>query len=157
MTGEQAVYFKLLLANGYAEEMKAYIDRQLEEQEIPYEIILELAYAGNDVNKLISALNEYTLKREIDYDGTVFRMVLDFIGKEYRGGRLSVKEAIDLMGNIAWMTKRQFDLPWENMYLMSDYFSDAQSGWWGMSMEKFEKQFEIFLDSGIWKDTRFVK
>ena len=83
MTYEQAVFFKILLSLGYREELNAFINTAIEAEEPLSDIILELSFAENDLNRQISMLNEYitSANTAVDYDGAVFPCCLIFCGK----------------------------------------------------------------------------
>ena len=59
MTVEQAKYYKVLTSNGYTEELIQYVNTALDTESPLSDVVLELAYAGNDREKLISVLSEY--------------------------------------------------------------------------------------------------
>ena len=86
MTFEYAVYFKLLLLCGYNDELQKYIDNALIEQNPLSDIVLELSTSSSDDKKMLSILNEYLLQikdTDIDYDKTVFDLVMSFLKIKY--------------------------------------------------------------------------
>ena len=86
MTFEYAAYFKLLLLCGYNDELQKYIDTALIEQNPISDIVLELSTSSSDDKKMLSALNEYLLQVKdtgIDYDKTVFELVMSFLKIKY--------------------------------------------------------------------------
>ena len=83
MTYEQAVYFKLLILCGYFDEYEQFLDHVLEKQELFSDVVVDLAFCGSDRKRVISVLTSYISgdsEAEIDYDGTVFCMLLSFFG-----------------------------------------------------------------------------
>ena len=62
MTYEDAVYFKLVLLCGYKDELQAYVDKALIEQDPLSDVVLKLSAVGADDKKMLSVLNEYLLQ-----------------------------------------------------------------------------------------------
>ena len=126
MTYEQAVFFKILLSLGYREELNAFINTALEAEEPLSDIILELSFAENDLNRQISLLNEYIISAStaVDYDGAVFSLLLDFLRKRRLSG-MSVEETSVLMHRAAilrpYFWEKPHDRKWFVMYFFADY------------------------------------
>ena len=75
MTYEDAVYFKLVLLCGYKDELQAYVDKALIEQDPLSDVVLKLSAVGADDKKMLSVLNEYLRQikdSNIDYNKSVF-------------------------------------------------------------------------------------
>lgn len=126
MTYEQAAFFKILLSLGYREELNSFINTALEAEEPLSDIILELSFAGDDINRLVSLLNEYarSARRAVDYDGAVLSLLLNFLRKKRLSG-MSVAETSALMHR-ASMLRPNFwdesaDRRWFVMYILADY------------------------------------
>ena len=127
MTFEHAVYFKLLLLCGYNDELQKYIDNALIEQSPLSDIVLELLTSSSDDKKMLSILNEYLLQikdTDIDYDKTVFELVMSFLKTKYYEESMPMAEITSLMYKLAVYTERYFDEPWYTMHLMGDLFDD---------------------------------
>ncbi len=122
MTYEQAAFFEILSSLGYCEELSDFINTALETQDPLSDIILELSFAGNDLNKLVSLLNEYirSAGTAIDYDGAVFALFRDFLRKKRLSG-MSVAEASELMHRAALQHPDYWDSVWYSMYIFADY------------------------------------
>lgn len=151
MPYEYAVYFKLLLLCGYNEDLQQYVDSALEEEDPLSDIILELSMTGQDDKKKLSVLNEYLLQvkdSDIDYDKAVFELVMSFLKKKYIEDVMSMKDITELMYRIAVHTDRYFDEPWSTMYLMWDYYYDAESGW-TTDKDDFKRKFDAFINDRI--------
>ena len=74
MTYEDAVYFKLVLLCGYKDELQAYVDKALIEQDPLSDVVLKLSAVGADDKKMLSVLNEYLRQikdSDIDYNKSV--------------------------------------------------------------------------------------
>lgn len=150
MTYEYAVYFKLLVLCGYTEELQHYIDDALVEQEHLSNIILELSLVGKDSKKMLSVLNEYTLSvkdSDIDYDKTVFSLVMSFIKKKYVDEAMPRKDIAELMYELAVHTDRYWNEPWQTMYFMGDLFEEAEVGY--IDKTDFLNKFDAFIKDEI--------
>jgi hypothetical protein len=150
MTFEYATYFKLLLLCGYNDELQKYIDIALIEQNPISDIVLELSTSSSDDKKMLSALNEYLLQvkdTDIDYDKTVFELVMSFLKIKYIEESMPMADITRLMYKFAVYTERYFDEPWYTMYFMGDLFDDAESGY--IDKNDFQRKFIAFLNEGI--------
>lgn len=150
MTYEYAVYFKLLLLCGYKDELQAYINNALIEQNPLSDVILELSQSDNDKNTL-SILNQYLSKvndTDIDYNHTVFNLIMDFLKMHFTSGNLSMKEITDLMYKIALNTGRELEEPWQSMYFLGDFYAEAEEGYF--DMDDFKRKFDAFINDKIY-------
>ena len=149
MTYEYAVYYKLLLLCGYTDELYNFIDQALIEQDPISPVVLDLSSAGTNKNKLLSALNAYLLDvndSDIDYDGTVFHLVLAFLQRKYTQEAMSMAELTKLMYHIATHTNRVYDDPWHTMSVLYLLLDEAESGY--IDKESYLHQFHAFLHDG---------
>ena len=150
MTFEHAVYFKLLLLCGYNDELQKYIDNALIEQNPLSDIVLELSTSSSNDKKMLSILNEYLLQikdTDIDYDKTVFELVMSFLRIKYFEESMPMAEITGLMYKLAVYTKRYFDEPWHTMYFMGDLFSESEIGY--IDKKDYQCKFTAFLNDGI--------
>ncbi len=148
MTYEYAAYFKLLLLCGYQEELQQYINQALLEQDPISDIILSLSFAGNDKNIILSVLNEYLLQAkntDIDYNQTVFDLVMSFLQKKYHDDSLSIESITQLMYHLALYTERYGEEPWLTMHCMDDLLGEANAGC--IDKEDFLLKFEAFINN----------
>ena len=146
MPYEYAVFFKLLLLCGYKADMERYLDTALVEQEPLSDIVLELSLARSDDKKQLSLLNEYLLQAkdaDIDYDQSVFELVMQFLKRIYTENAISMKDITNLMCRIAVHTDRYFDEPWFTMYIMSDLFCEIETGL--VDKDVYQRKFDAFL------------
>ena len=150
MTYENAVYLKITLLCGYKDELWAYVDQALVEQDPLSDVVLELSTAGSDDKKLLSVLNEHLLKirdSDIDYNKTVFDLVMSFLKRKYVEDSMSMADITSLMYRIAVYTERYLDEPWHTMYFMGDIFAEAEAG--VVDKEDYQRIFDAFLNEGI--------
>ena len=146
MTVEQAIYFKVLLSNGYTEELLQYVNTALEAQSTLSDVVLELAYAGNDREKLISILSEFLIELkndEIDFDGKLIDMFLAFFRRKYREENMPLDELVTVMHNCAMCYSYLWDAPnnslWFTMYVADECYE------WG-ERTHFLQTLNDFLD-----------
>lgn len=152
MTYEYASYYKLMLLCGYTDELISHVNRALNEQEPISDIILDLGFAGENPKKLLSALNAYLGQikfSDIDYDGTVFNLVMDFLKRKYVDESMSRKDMTKLMYRFATHTEQYLageimDDPWYTMYFLDDLLYDAEHGY--ISKQSFECAFDDYLN-----------
>lgn len=150
MTYEYAVFFKLLLLCGYKDDMEQHLDTALVEQEPLSDIVLELSMAGSDDKKKLSLLNEYLLQvkdSDIDYDQSVFPLLMSFLKRRYIEDAMSMKDITDLMYQIAIHTERYLDEPWNTMYLMGVLYSEAEAGY--IDKDDYQRKFDAFINNNI--------
>lgn len=149
MTYEYAVYYKLLLLCGYTDELYNFIDQALIEQDPISPVVLDLSSAGTDKNKLLSVLNAYLLDvndSDIDYNGTVLRLILAFLNRKYTQEAMPMAELTKLMCHIASYTDRVYGDPWSTMFDLGILFDEAESGY--IDKESYLRQFHAFLNDG---------
>lgn len=150
MTYDYAVFFKLLLLCGYKDELEQYIDTALEEQDPISDIVLELSCAGFDDKKKLSILNEYLLQAkdsDIDYDQSVFKLVMSFLKRKYIEDAMSMKDITDLMYQIALHTERYLNEPWNTIYSMGVLFDEAEEGY--IDKDDYKRKFDTFINDNI--------
>lgn len=148
MTYEYAVYLKLLLLCGYQDELQQYVNDALIAQDPLSDIVLSLSTAGNDGKVLLSVLNEYLRQvkdSDIDYDQTVFDLVMSFLKKTCQDGLLSQRAMTKLMYHIALYTDRYLQEPWSAMYYMDDLLDGVEAGY--VKKEEFLREFEAFINN----------
>ena len=148
MTYEYAVYFRLLLLSGYDGELQEYIDTALENQDPVSDIVLSLSTVGADNKKLLCVLNEYIRKTdesEIDYDTTVFGLILSFLRK--KRSELSDKELTSLMYCFACNSGREHNDPWHIMLTFGVLYEDAVLGY--VDKNNYLHELDLFLNDGV--------
>ena len=150
MTYEQAAYCRIMLISGHTEEYDRIIGDLLETQDPLSDAVLELSFCTHDRVKTLSVLNEYisdASESDIDYDGSVFRMTLDFLNRLYASEALPLNEFTECMHRIALASERWLEDPWATMDNMWDYHLDAQCGEL-ISLPDFTEKLERFLTFG---------
>lgn len=148
LTYEQAMYHKLLLEAGMTDETNATIEQLIEDENPLSDVATELAYAGKDINKLLSALNAYLEFVPIDSIdmNAVFDQMRTHFFKAYESapddlGRLindmyrvsDYAFAVDPEYRAAWW---KFSLPVDNysLYVADGYASEDEFRGW---LERF--------------------
>ena len=99
---------------------------------------------------MLSILNEFLLdvnESGIDYDQTVFALVMDFLRTRAAEG-MPAKELCHLMYRLALSSERYFDEPWHTMYYMEDLHDEAEMDIY-VSKGDFCRKFHAFLSDGI--------
>ena len=150
MTFEYTVYFKLLLLCGYNGELQQYIDAALIEQDPLSDIVLKLSTSSSNDKKMLSILNEHLLQikdTDIDYDKTVFELVMSFLKIKYFEESMPMDEITRLMNKLAVYTEHYLDEPWYTMYCMDALFGEAESGF--INKKEYQRNFIAFLNEGI--------
>ncbi len=129
MTIEQAIYFKVLICNGYPEELLKHIDTALETQNPLSDIVLEMSFAANDEEKLISLLNELinsVKPEEIDFDGKLIDMFLAFFRRKYREENMPLDELVTVMHSCAMCYSNLYPVfdnsLWYTMYILDECY-----------------------------------
>lgn len=149
MTYEYAVYFKLLLLCGYKDDMEQFLDAALVEQNPLSDIVLELVTNGSDDKKILSILNEFIWQAQdsdID-DEAVFQLVMAFLKKRYVEDAMSIQDITGLMKRIAIYTERDFEEPWQTMFLLGDLFDEAEEGY--IDKADYRRKFDAFINDNI--------
>ncbi|MBR6800810.1 MAG: hypothetical protein IKM61_03570 [Eubacteriaceae bacterium] len=141
MTYEQALYYKILIINGFEEEYHEFVNEKLISESPLSDIILELSFCGRDKDKILSVLGEYLLdvaKKDIDSE-TVENYLRNFIRDKYLNENYSVADAVDLVYSFMYSD----DYLWRDVSNVYDYHLLAEDGI--IKMEDFVKLFEEYL------------
>ena len=131
MTLEKAAYFRLLLLLGYDEELKAYVDQALEEQESISEIVLALSTAEMEHKDHLRVINEFLNRADpanIAYDTEVYDLVCRFLYKKFTDKDMELGALADLMLRLCVATERWVDEPWLKMYRLACLWDEAEIG-----------------------------
>lgn len=154
MTAEDALYFELLLSNGYRDEFEAWLSERLEEETPLNDPVLELAFCQSSLRDTVSALYNYRRGKRLDV-----RILEDkfksFLGRMYREKKMSSRE---VMGFIEWNLRAPYvplwGIPWEENemgeeieYLYTVYVDDLEFGW--ISQDEFDHLLGVWLEEGI--------
>ena len=67
-----------------------------------------------------------TKDTDIDYDKTVFELVMSFLKTKYYEESMPMAEITSLMYKLAVYTERYLDEPWHTMYFMGDLFDEYE-------------------------------
>ena len=153
MRNEKVYYYKLMLLCGYPEEVNQAISTALDHQNPIEPDILDLSACGNDAKKQLSVLNAI-LARDgenlLDHK-VIFELVRRFLHQQYVTG-MEIPTLVKLMYRIAKETGWYDEEPWNTLFLMEDYYDDAQ---WGVkNRDQFLHRFARLLNFG---DTKVVR
>ncbi len=149
MTYEYAAYLRLLLLCGYREELDRYIDNALTTQNSPSDLTLALLSSRSDDKAALSVLNADLMDgndTDIDYDNTVFDLILAFLQKKYQAKALSMKAVTELMHRIALYTEQRNE-PWYSMYSMNSLYEETEAGY--LDKAGFLQAYEQFLNHKV--------
>ncbi|MBQ7829997.1 MAG: hypothetical protein IJ345_06980 [Clostridia bacterium] len=148
MNYNEAYYFKILLTNGISEEYDQWLNSYLTTEQPLSDIVINLC--GADINQTIAYLHNYSANM-FDQE-TVCRMLREYLRKEYEANKLSMEEVCNLMYrfSITHGDPGDYDFNedvWVDMFYIDECYSLAKEG--VISMEKFEKAFNSYLNHGI--------
>ena len=108
--------------------------------------ILDLSACRGDVKKQLSVLNAILARNGEDLldRKVIFELVRRFLHQQYVAG-MAIPTLVKLMYRISKETGWHDEEPWNSLFLMEDYYDDAQ---WGInSMEDFRHHLEHSLIS----------
>lgn len=148
MNYNEAYYFKILLTNGISEGYDQWLNSYLETEQPLSDIVLNLC--GADANQTITYLHNYSVNK-FDQE-TVCGLLREYLKREYDAKKLSMEEVCALMYrfSITHGDPCDYDFDedvWGDMFYIDEYYSLAKEG--VISMEKFEKAFNSYLNHGI--------
>lgn len=107
----------------------------------------ERSRAGLSLDAILNEFLHNISDDAIDYDN-VSELTLTFLRYQYIEKQMSVAQLSDLMYKIALLSGRYADSePWYTMYLMGDFYSEANNGF--LKMDDFLKKFDLFSCDGI--------
>lgn len=152
MTVEQAIFYKYILISGFAEELNAYVDKCLYDEDPVSEIILDLSACGSDRKKSLQVLNAFIAQfdsEQID-DNEVFNLTRQFLKHKYLNEKMPIEKVADTMHRIAWLTDRESNNPWQTMHILGGLYGEAESGY--IIMEGYLEDFNDFINDGILMD-----
>lgn len=144
---EDAMYHKLLLEADVKGELRPVIDRLLAEEEPLSDVALALAYAGDDANKQLSALNEYLSKAdeaEIDME-TIRNKLMEYFRGRYEKDPDDIGELVGLMSHVGMDSEYAYK-NWPHMCICGDYYELSVEGI--LSPEEFKAYFLSVLYGG---------
>ncbi len=122
LTYEDALFHKLLLESGETGELEPAIDRLLSEEEPLSEVVLQLAYAGGDPKKQLSALNGYLREApegSVDTDA-VFHRLAEYLRRLYQADPSDLRRIGTLMYEFARNAGLGHDYPWYELEQLGD-------------------------------------
>ena len=144
LTWEEALYQKMLLEAGVADELTPVIDRMLAEEDPLSDAAVDLAFAEVDQERLLTVLNEYLSKADaaaIDM-GAVYGRLKGYFRTVYERDREDIGGLVKLMQCIG--TGSEYALEnWRRLCECAEYYERSLDG--TVSPEKFREELEGFL------------
>lgn len=162
MTAEDALYFELLLSNGYKDEFEAWLSERLEEETPLSDPVLELAFCQSSLRDTVSVLYNYRRGKRLDV-----RILEDkfksFLGRMYREKKMSSQEVMNFIEwNLYAPHMPLWDIPWEENefeqdieYLYIIYVDDLEFGW--ISQNEFEYLLGVWLEDRVSVDKAYKR
>ena len=144
MTRANAYYQMLLLKCGYTEQFDTWLNDLLETEDPISEETLGLIGKGNDINALISYLEQIS-GEDRDEFGACRRIRL-FLRDEYFAGRLTNARCAEIMYTVSVYNSGFDDPVWQDMYCLSSEYDYAEIG--VCTMQHFEEPLTRYLETG---------
>lgn len=147
-TYEDALYHKLLLEAGVTDELLPAVERLLAEEEPLSEVAVDLAYANDDANKQLSALNEYLSKadeRSLNMD-TVLEKLMGYFRKTYEKNTNAPDGLINIMYSVGMHDQYTYD-NWQQLWMLNDYYCLSLDG--TITKNSFKECLEAYLYKGM--------
>lgn len=150
---EERYFYKLMLLCGYPEELNQAISTALDHQNPIESDILDLSACRGDVKKQLSVLNAILARNGEDLldRKVIFELVQRFLHQQYVAG-MDISTLVKLMYRISKETGWHDEEPWNSLFLMEDYYDDAQLGI--NSTNQFFHQIARFLVFGQMKSDK---
>lgn len=147
MTYERAIYYKILLSVGEAEELKAYIEERLSTEEAYGDPLLDLALCGSDARKMYEVLSEYAAFRSVD-QGEVFDLVWHYFGGLYFSQKYPLATLLSKL-RLAESTMTAYfgEGEWENFLWIWNAYDDIGLFY---SREQFDTSLSEYFRSKEW-------
>ncbi len=147
LTYEDALCHKMLLEAGVRGELAPVIERLLAEEDPLSDVAADLAFAGNDANRQISALNKYlSNKDEADINmDAVHEKLIAYFRSIYEKRPEELAGLVNLMYDIGTNSEYAYE-NWHQLWECSDYYLLTLDG--TISQAKFREYIEAFLYRG---------
>ena len=142
---EDAYYYKLILQNGFHQEVNDWIDYIATNNDELEGIYLDLVCNQNNLNELISCLNSYIGNIKIDDKGLCDRLRL-FIKEKIDKGEISYEEAANSLCGFAIKSEKWEEGPWKDFYMISVYGDYMDGGF--LDVEDYHKIVSEFVNTG---------
>lgn len=143
---EDAIFYKLLLHTGFVNETYKWIDNIAYESETLEDINLELVCNKNDINKLISLLEEFLKDVKIDYDQLHERLRL-FIRDKCLKNEIEMKQVVGSLYNFSLLLDKVYEEKWSDFYLIGEYYNIVLSE--NLDYDEFCNIVIEYLNTGI--------
>ena len=143
---EDAYYYKLILQNGFYNEINDWIDYIATNNDELEGIYLDLVCNQNNLNELISCIHSYIGNIKIDDKALCDRLRL-FIKERLDKGEMSHEEAASSLCGFAIKSEKWEDEPWKDFYMISVYGDYMDGGF--LDVEDYHKIVIEFVNTGI--------
>ncbi|MBO5982217.1 MAG: hypothetical protein J6Q24_07205 [Clostridia bacterium] len=144
MTREDAYYQMLLLKCGYKERFDTWFNNLLETEDPLSEETLGLIGKGNDINALISYLEQISGEDRDEFEAC--RRIRLFLRDEYSAGRLTNARCAEIMHTVSVYNSGFDDPVWQDMYCLSSAYDVALAG--ECTMQNFEELLTRYFETG---------
>lgn len=150
ITYEEAYFYKLLLQNGFVEEVDKWIEFIAVNNDYLEGINLDLISALGDVNKIISSLHNYLLDKKID-DKSVCERLRLFIKDKVDNEEISILQAANILYYFSCQNEKMHEEYWHDFYtigIYKEYFEEDC-----LDEAEFNSIVKQFLETGNQVDT----
>lgn len=142
MTPERVAYYERMLLIGIREEFDIELNHALETEAPLSDLVLELAFCMSDTRQTISALHQETLRHQIN-ELEVYRMVLEWAGKQYMQKCQTTQQLVDILYKIAMISDDAMGEPWHCMTEPYFIYDEVIDGYF--TQESFDSAFENYI------------
>lgn len=143
---EDAYFYKLILQNGFYNEINDWIDNIATNNDVLEGIYLDLVCNQNNLNELISCIHSYIGNNKIDDKGLCDRLRL-FIKEKIDKGEISYEEAANSLCGFAIKSEKWEEEPWKDFYMISVYGDYMDGGF--LDVKDYHKIVIEFVNTGI--------
>ena len=143
---EDAYFYKLILQNGFYNEINDWIDNIATINDELEGIYLDLVCNQNNLDELISCLHSYIGNIKIDDKALCDRLRL-FIKERLDKGEMSYEEAANSLCGFAIKSEKWEDEPWKEFYMISVYGDYMDGGF--LDVKDYHKIVIEFVNTGI--------
>ena len=138
MTAETAAFFRRMLSVGLSDAYQQYMERALEEENPPSNLLLDLAFCLSDTNKTISILDNYIRGCTLN-ESILYPMIVSELQEKVANGILTTMQYAEAMIAIMESCRLCNSEDWKMINALSYLYYDAQNDY--LTMEEFISMF----------------